>query len=306
MNLSNLYLTMLTLFATIGIGFCGRKIGLLDTSFSRNLSNLILYFAQPFLVLSSVLGKERSMSNSELLFITCISLIMYVTMIGLSIVVPRLLNIKKDKQLYSYLFAFSNVGFMGYPVVGSLFGDDALIYVTIFLLFFHPFVLTIGTFMISNDKKHIAPSIKTFMKPAIIATVMAYLIYLVNIRVPTVIAEPINYIGSITTPLSMILIGLTLADIPIGDIFKNASLYVLCGIKMVVVPVVAYWILGYLIDDPLVHGILVVILAMPCATNATILSVIYNGNTKLASSGVFFSTALSVVTIPLVMYFLFG
>lgn len=306
MDLSALMQTMVLLFATMAAGYAGVKLKLVDSGFSHSLSRLILYILQVLMILGSVLRTEHLLKNREVLALTGISVGCYAVMIAAAWAVTKLLRIKgRDAGMYQFLFILSNVGFIGYPVVDALFGPDARFYVTIFILVFQLVTFTYGIFLVSGDRRHIRLTKELLKKPIIWASIFAYVYYLTGWSAPQLVADAVSYVGNITTPASMLVIGCSLACIPIGSVFRNWRMYVLLACKMILLPLVGFVILQPLIQNELLLGIVVVMLSMPCATNATMLSVEYGSNTALASSGIFLSTLLSIGTIPAIMWLLF-
>ncbi|MFI3313708.1 MAG: AEC family transporter [Eubacteriales bacterium] len=306
MNISALYSTMATLFTCMAVGYLARRLKVVNADFVPNFSKLIIHVLQPFMIINSVLNKEHLMSNEQVFLLTGIALACYVVLIGLALLLPKFLHMKVDKGTYRFMFIFGNVGFMGYPVVRSLFGDDAMFMVTIFILLFNILVYTVGILMLAGDKEKQQFSFKMFVKPTVIACVVAYAVYFINTPVPELLATCVAYVGDLTTPACMVLIGCSLGAIPVKEMGGTWRLYAVIALKMVVIPVIAFLLLRTLVTDAMMMGVIVVMLAMPIATNATMLSAVYGGNDKLASTGVLISTLLSVGTIPVLMQILFG
>lgn len=306
MDLSALMQTMVLLFATIAAGYAAVKLKLVDDNFSRSLSRLILFLLQVCMVLGSVLRTEHLLTNPQVLALTAIAIGCYVLLIAGALGIAKLLRVpQNDRGTYQFLFVLSNVGFIGYPVVDALFGTNARFYVTIFILIFQLVAFTYGVFLMSGDRKHIRISKELLKKPVVVASVFAYLFYLTGLSAPQLLADTVSYVGNLTTPTSMLVIGCSLALVPIRSVFCNWRLYALLAVKMVLVPLLCYVVLQPVLHNELLLGIVVVMMAMPCATNATMLSVEYGGNTPLASSGIFLSTVLSIGTIPAIMWLLF-
>jgi predicted permease len=122
--------------------------------------------------------------------------------------------------------------------------------------------------------------------------------------VPAILKNTIDLVGGMTTPAAMLILGSTLACIPIKEVFSEIRIYFIAIVKLLIIPVVTWLILRLFVTDHLMLGVLVTLSAMPTATNATLLSMEYDGNEKLASKGVFLTTLLSVLTIPLLLIFL--
>lgn len=307
MSITDLLGTMASLLAAMAVGFGGAKLGIIDETFNRRLTNLLITLIHPCLVLASVLNTAHLLSNGEVLQLIGIAAAIYVVMIPLSWLLQKVLRAPAaDGGTYRFMFVFSNLGFMGYPVVETLFGADATFHVTIFVLMFQLVVYTYGIHLLSESGQRFHLQGKILLRPMVLAAAAALLIYLTGLRVPAAVATTIRYVGNISTPLSMIILGCSLSEVSLQDVFGNGRIYVLVAVKTVAVPLLFYWGLQGILHNTLLLGITTVILSMPVATNATILSLAYGGNQKLASAGVFVSTILSMFTIPAIMWLLFG
>lgn len=169
-------------------------------------------------------------------------------------------------------------------------------------MIFNLFVFT-GGVMIMNygtgQKVKLDP--KNLLSPGVVASLVALLIYFTGIHVPHVLASTITMVGDITTPMAMLLIGSTLANIPLKEVFSELRIYPYTIIKQVIVPIIAYPILNMFISDPLILGITLIMISMPVANSAVLFATEYDGDISLAAKTVFMTTLLSVVTIPLIV-----
>lgn len=303
MNIAGLSQQMFLLFGIIIIGYIATKCKKMDSVTNQKLSMLISCVTNPLQVVSSVLQGERPLENSMVLKITGIAFIIYAVLILLAKALPRILHAKKGREgVYQFLFIFANVGYMGYPVIEALLGTEYLFCATIFVMTFQLFCWSYGVSLLSGEKKI---SWKAFLRPMIVAAFLAYGIYFANIQVPPVCYQLTKTVGSVTSPMAMLIIGCSLAQLSLKEVFGKWQMYVLAVLKLLVLPITGWFILRFLITDKVLLGVFVVTLAMPSATNATIISYQYGGDEKMASSGVFLTTLFSVVTIPLVMWLLF-
>ena len=134
----------------------------------------------------------------------------------------------------------------------------------------------------------------------------AYTIYLTGLKLPDLLASMCSFIGQTTSPLIMLITGSALALMPLRTVFTNWRLYAMYAIKLVILPVLAYVLLRGIVTDSMLLGVIVTVLCIPSATNATNIAYLYGGNHELASSGVMLSTLLSMVTMPVLMQLLFG
>lgn len=313
MDTSQIFSQMIILFAIIAIGFAAAKTRILTAESNRHLANLVLYITNPCTILYSVLSGEASLTISELLLLTGIALIFYLVLMGLAHFVPKLLRVPGDQAgLYRFMTVFSNIGFMGFPVVRSVFGQGAVFYAAIFNLFFQFFAYTYGIRQISKDPRDGRSPLRTLTQPVIIACLISYTIYLFSLRetitataAGRLLTEVLGMVNGITSPLCMLVTGVSLAMVPFGKVFSNWRLYVLSLGKQFLLPLAAYGLLSPFVTNRLILGICVIMAAMPIAATSSLFCAKYDGPVDVASSGVFLSTVLSVPAVPLIMMLLF-
>lgn len=305
MDFSALILKMGTLFFSIMIGYAASKAGYIKEEYNKALSDVAINIATPALMISSVMVEERLLNNMEVLSLTAIALLSYVLPIATGKLVLDCLRIEEDQRgLYQYMYVFSSIGFIGYPLVEAMFGKEAMFYVTVFSLVFSLVCWTYGVqIFVGKGKYHFSWG---FLKsPCIIAALLAYLIYFTGIRMPEVIADTASFLGNLASPLIMLVIGCALSKVKLGRIFCQWRIYVVSLIKMVVFPLTAYFILQIFVEKELILAITVIMLSMPIATNTTAIAYQYEQDGVTASAAVVLSTVLSLITIPLLMLLLF-
>ena len=223
--------------------------------------------------------------------------------------IPKILRLKKeDAGVYKLMYILSNIAFYGIPVVQALFGSEAVLLVIIFTLPFQFVSFTFGVAFASPNKEDQKFSFKMLTHPMVIASLIAYALYLLNVQMPQFVVDALNFAGQATSPGAMVVVGTALAYAPLKKVFLNWRQYVLAAIKMVVLPVVLLTILRLIFpkggaNDTLV-GVAVILMSMPTAANCTMLTSQYGGDYETASSGVFLTTLLSAATIPFLMWLL--
>ena len=305
MNVPALIDKMLVLFFAVAAGFVCGKRGWLDDAGNRTISRLVVMLTNPMLALSSVMGKERLMSNRQVLFLTAIGFALLFSCMAISRLVVRALRVPADDRgLMRFLFSYCNISYIGYPVVQSLFGMDASFYVTVIVLCSQLLMWSYGVHLVSGHGKfHWHWGI--LKNHCLIASLSAYAIYLTGWQAPALLSSMCSFIGQTTSPLIMLITGSALALMPLKNVFANWRLYAMYAIKLVLLPVAAYFLLRGVISDPLLLGVIVTVLCIPSATNATNIAYLYGGNHELASAGVMLSTLLSMGTMPAILQLLF-
>ena len=212
---------------------------------------------------------------------------------------------EKDARIYVFLLVFSNVGYLGYPLAEALLGASARFCISIFVLGFQIFCWTYGVYLLDGSSKF-RLSWDILRRPCVIAALVAYALYFSALRVPAIVGQMVDYVGNLTSPMAMLIIGSALAKLSLRTVFGDWRVYVLCAVKLVAIPLGLWVLLRSVLTHDLMLTTLILARAMPAATNSTILCYRYGRDGSLASGCVFLSTLLSLVTIPLVLTMLFA
>jgi predicted permease len=204
------------------------------------------------------------------------------------------------------MMIFSNIGYMGMPVVNAIFGKEAEFCVSIFIMVFYIFIYSYGIILITGDGKKGPFQWKRLLTPMMICSVGGIICYLCNVQFGGVVAGTLSSLSAVTTPCAMLIIGCALAALPLKTVFTNWRLYLIAILKLLVIPAITYLCLKPLIPNATILGVIVIIMAMPIASIFTMLSAQYDRDQKLAASSVFLTTLLSVITIPILAGILKG
>jgi predicted permease len=292
---------MLVLFLVLAVGFGARKLRIMTEASDKLLSKLVVNITVPCTIIIAITNESGSIPRGQAALFLLIALAVYAMALLLSFASPAALRAARrrmdDDGLISFMTAFGNVAFMGFPVCQAIFGDGSLFYVAMFNIPFTLLVYSVGIVMVSGKHGKFDP--KIFINPSLISAVAAIALFATGARLPGVVSGGIEIIGRMTTPSAMLIIGSSLAAVPPKAVFAEGRLYYLAFMKLAAIPVVTWLVMRCFITDPLVLGVLTVLSGMPSATSAPMLAFEYGGNARLASGGVFITTLLSAVTIPL-------
>ena len=297
---------LLLLFLVMVTGFVAGKIGIMHEKFNRGLSKLVLDVTLPAMVISAVINNEHTLSQEQVLLLLLLSVVLYAFLIAMAWIFTAALRVPRDKTgLYRYLFIFSNIGFLGFPVVSAVFGEGAVFYASVFQIPFCFLTYTLGIRLIAGRDKARSPW-KALLQPGVIAPVIALILYLLNVPVPSLAGDFVKSLGSITTPAASLIVGATIAGLPFKKLIGHWRLYPLSALKLIAFPFLLWAILQFFIKDPVMLGVTVILCGMPVASNATMICHEYDGDAQLSAAGVLISTVLSLATIPLIAWFLLG
>ena len=307
MDITVILQQMTQFFLIMCLGYILYKIGMITADFSKKLTSLVLHVTMPALILSSVLTQTGERNLSEVLVVFGVAIAMYVSLPILGWIVVKILRFPVNIQgMYIFMTVFSNVGFMGIPLISALYGEKAVFYTAIFNLIFNISVFTIGTRLMNyKSGKSEKLNFKTFLTPGVCVASLAVVIYFLNIPFPKVVVNSISSVGSITTPVAMIMMGASLAKLDVKNIFNDYRVYLFAVVKQVVLPLGLWPLLNLTIKNEYILAITMVMLCMPVANNAVLFAVEHNKDEELAAKNIFISTILSIATIPLIMGFVF-
>lgn len=290
---------VLILFIIAGVGAYARKKGILSDAVRSGITEFVLDITLPLMTIASF---NQSFSWDTLYSSGTLVVISFVVH-GLSFVLSKYLYLKYPHDMQSvlrYSTVFSNAAFMGYPILETLYGKTGILYASIYVIPFRIFMWSLGValFTKGNDKESIK---NILLNPGIIATVIGLVIFLTPLKFPHIINETFDILGSVTTPLSMIIVGALLADIDLKDIFSGFAVFYCSAVRLIGLPVLVFAVLKFIGVGKAIVDVIVILTAMPAGSMTAILAERYKANVSFASRCVFVSTVLSLITIPLVV-----
>lgn len=299
-----MFVVMMTLFAIVIVGYGAGKLGYLGGDFDRQLSRLVINLTCPALILSSAMTGELP-DRKYILPLLLISIVTYAILTGVAFLLPRYLTRQKsDEGAVGFALMFGNVGFMGYPVVASIFGHEAVFYAAVLNVVNTFVVFTVGTMLITG-KGEVEEG--RFQKKVLYSTPMlaAYLTMLIVIlridNIPEWISQPLIMLGNITVPAALLIIGSSMSNLSVRSLLGNRTVYATTLFRLILLPVGIYYMSLLLGFSQFVASLNMVVIAMPVATYGTILCLKYNKDTTFMAEVTFITTLLSVITIPILV-----
>lgn len=290
---------VVVLFLIILVGFYARKRDIVTADMTGKLSTLLLQVTQPLLIISSFqfeLSPDR-LRNALLVLASSMFIHLFSMFLGkfLYLRFP-----KRTQNVLKYVTVFSNCGFMGFPVLESVFGSIGVFYGALYVIPFNILALSYGTMVFtgSGDKDTFK---KILTHPIIISVAVGMVLFLFQIQLPKPIYEAISMVGSMTSPLSMLIVGCLLANVPFRELFKGREIFVGSVVRLIILPLMVYGILRLIPMPQEVLQASVILTAMPAAANTAIYAEKFEGDAMLASRLISISTILSIFTIPLIL-----
>lgn len=292
--------SIIVLFILMAVGYASYKAKIINRSAAGGLSSFLVNISLPCLIIISMqipLNEEIFANTMEMFLIAGIY---YALSFVFALIVPKFF-VKSDLErgVYRFMLVFSNLGFMGIPVTIAMFGEEAAFYTSLFMLPFGLLVFSAGILMLRPDMGKYFDK-KLILNPGIIASLAGLLFFFTGYSIPEPFFNVIDTLGSMTTPLAMVVVGALLAAMPIKEMFSDTKIYIMSAFRLLVIPFALFLLLRPFVDDPLMLGIPVILAAMPVAANAVLLAEEYNVDSNAASKGVFISTLMCLATIPII------
>lgn len=298
----------------IGIFLFRKKMLSEDTS--RQISGLIVNVTNPAVLICSAFDDTPKISLYELGIGLCVVLLVSAILLLSAYLIPLLLRVPHPKR-YSYrmMSVFGNVGFIGIPLVSAVLGSGALIFVSLYNLVYNVLIYTYGisTLKKASIEQHSTEAsdspaqenlLRKLVNAGTVSALLTIIFYLSNFNVPEIISSSLSYMGRTTTFLSMLVLGVSVAQIAPKEIFSHPKLYAFALIRQILLPIGVTLALGLFIQNSLIVNTTALMLAVPAGNMPLMLSKQLHVDESTISQGIILTTLLSLVTIPLVTLFI--
>lgn len=296
---------MVMLFTMVILGYTACKLGYMGDKFDKKLSSIVVDITCPLLVLSSVMGDEMP-DRSLILPLVGVGFLTYIILLVFGFWVPRFISKNHDDQgMIGFALMFANVGFIGYPIVSSIFGPKAVFYAALLNVPNTFFIFTAGVMLVKGEYSIRKFNPKVLLSPALIGAFIAALLVAFGVHTPEMIARPITMVGNITVPAALMIIGSSMARLPLREIIGSGKVYATSFLRLVIVPLSVYFLFRLCGVNTLINNINTVVIAMPVASFGTMFCMKYGRNPSLMTEATFITTLFSIITIPLITL-LFG
>lgn len=304
--------SVLSIVIMICVGYILTAKKWFDESVSRLFSKLVCNIALPCLMISDLVGnfdREKLQSLSSGLIVPFASMaVCYV----IATVVSKVIKVQKNRQgTFKSMFFVSNSIFIGLPINMALFGETSVPYVLLYYIANTTFFWTLGAYGISKDGDSSSKSsifsketIKRLISPPLMGFIVGMILIILNIQLPKFILDTCKYFGNLTTPLSMLFIGIIICNADLKKIKFSLEMAAILFGRFVVSPIIIYLGARYMNLPDLMEKVFVIQAAMPVMTNTSIVAKQYNADYEYAAVMTVVTTVCSLVFIPIYMYIL--
>ena len=277
-------------------GYFTVKKGMFTKESLGSITSFLLYIVTPCLLVSSFLSAEPGKLDGWTMLL---AVVLPALSIVISIAVSYLFFRREPlgrRRVLRFSTVFCNVGFMGIPLVEGIVGSEGVLYGSFFIAVFNIFCWTYGYVMMGGGKVRLKALL---LNPGIIGIAIGLPLYLLNVPVPALIERPVELLSALNTPLAMIVVGGYIAQVKLRAFVSDLAVYKMAVLRPVVAPLLYLALVWLLRPDETLLMSTVIQAATPVAANCVLFAVQFGSDAELASKSVAVSTALSVVTIPL-------
>lgn len=279
------------------VGCVCYRLKLVDQNGNKMLANLLLMVVNPMLAIMSMQTDYNPQLVRGLLLSYGLAIATHIIIIVFSRLVIRD-RLDQNYAIDRFSMIYANCGFMGIPLVQSILGSEGVLYLTAYMVVFNIFSWTQGVGLMTGSTSF-QEFKKALLSPMIIASVLGLVLFFLRIRLPGVVADTMNYISSMNTPLAMMIAGISVAQTDIPSMLRNKRIYLISACKLLVMPAIVLVMLAILHADPTVSCVTLVAAACPCAATGTAFALRFHKDYKYASELYAFTTVVSLATIPL-------
>ena len=289
---------VIVILVAVGIYLYFRKI--VDGTVSRKVSAIVMDICNPALVLSSILTGNITVNHKDLLSAILFGVGFYAILMVFGAVLPLMLGVKKDKRrFYNLMVVYTNVGFIGIPVAKAILPENAIIYVIVCNVMYCLLFYTHGITVLSNGKEKM--NLLKVLSPGTLMSVFSLVVCWFKLTLPPILSSSISYIGNATVFLSMMLLGVSIARSDIINGFKEIRIWGYIVIRMVIFPIVVFFILRAAGCNDVMVLSFALMAMMPVGNLPLIQSEKIGEDTETLSNAITVSTIVSVPTITALM-----
>lgn len=301
MDIGLLLRTLLKLYAVLLLGFVMAKGKILDGHANRCLSAMVVSVTYPAKLVCSMLGQPGDRRETLMLMLGGLGI--YLAVLVLSKLLTRLLRVPEDRRReFECMMVFTNTGFLGAPLAQSLFGDVAFYQMTLMNFAYYILYNTYGiTALAPRDGGKVRLRPKDVLTVGFVMTLVSIVLYMTHADAPVLVKELLNMVGDMTTPLSMIVLGASLAAYPFRQSIGDPWTYVYSAVKLLFMPALAFGVTRLIGLDSYHSALSILTCSMPAGSMVLMLALKMNRDDAFISRSIFVSTLLSAITLPAVI-----
>lgn len=295
---------VIILYIIVAVGFIADRKGVFSEKTARASNDLLFYIITPCVIIESFITTQFNAETSKGLLLAALGGVL-THVLGIILSVPFFRDKSNpDNAIFKFACVYGNMGYMALPLANAVLGSEGVFYCSAGIIVFQIFNFTHGVWQMNrgrSDGEKFNPK-KLFLNPGVIAVCIGLPFFLLKIQLPEIISKPISFIGSMNTPLAMLMLGTYMSNAGLKTIFKNKDQYLVALVKIIAVPVAFFIIVK---STGLLTGTLfsacMIQASAPSANNTVMFAAKYGRDTGVASKTVAFVSFASILTMPVMI-----
>lgn len=297
-NITAVIEQIIMLFCITATGLFLRRRMIMTDPVIKGVNTLLLQVAWPCMILMTTQKTCTTEIVNNFLLVVFVTVIVLAAMCLIIQAAVKHYAPKVSSSVFTVLSVLPNAGFVGMPIIKAVYGDTGILYLAAFLIGFNLVTWTIGVFLFNGVSIH---SLRSVLNPGFISAIIGTALFLLHIALPTPLLSMVTQLGSLTTPLSMLLLGSRLEQVSL-PLLRKPRVWIASGVKLLVLPLATFFLMRVLHMDATLTGITVMSMAMPAASVAQMLAEKHNDDIQLAVAGVSVTMLLCIISIPLILF----
>lgn len=298
-NFITVFLQVVSLFLMMSFGFIGQRSRIISDEGSRVITDIVMYFVTPCLIINSFIREFDLDKLKELLIVLACAIAIHAVSIFIAYIVFKG-NKDSVNCVLRFAIVFSNAGYMGIPLQEAVLGQEGVFFGAAYVSVFQLVLWTYGIICMSGERKNFSVK-KAVINPGIIGTALGLVVFIFSINIPSVFKNVISSIASLNTPLAMIIVGYFLSKSDPLAALKSYKSYLAIILRQLVIPLLSLGVLYFAGLKGIVPISVIIGASAPIAAATSMFSAKFNKDTALSSNLVAISTILSIITMPLIV-----
>lgn len=305
MAIGELLIKMTIFLSLMVVGYAAARTKKVGPDFAKSAAWLTLNVFMTGTIINSAVSNVPDLSGRETFNMMVVLFVTLIIMYVVAALAAKLLGQDRGYEGLSFaLMAVVNNMFIGLPVVQELCGSQAVLYVSMSCLPYNILLYTYGVWRIRSGSGKFSFKLRDMFSMPLISTIIAFVLFIFRIPVPKIGKELLSALAAGTMPLSMLVVGTSLGSVNLLDAFKGWRTYVLAAVRLLICPVIVWFVIHNMTDNSMLLTSAIITAASPSGIIVTALSINYGKDAVYTSKNILANTALSMVTIPLIVYIL--
>lgn len=292
---------VLVLFLIVAVGFAADRLRIFTQDTAKKSNDLLFYIITPAVIIQSFMNMEFSTETAGAFGIAFLCMT-GTLIVGILLAMPFFRKKGSNGIVYKYAVSYGNMGYMALPLCQALLGSEGVFYCSAGVVAFNILCFTHGVWLMTKDEKSASFDFKKLiLNPGVISVLVGLPFFIFDIEIPQVLNSAVGHISNLNTPVAMIFFGTYIANTNLKSMFKVKENYLVALLKLVVMPLIMFAVFKLVGISGTMLTACIISASVPSANNTAMFAAKYGKDTGVASQVVSFDSAISVITIPVMI-----